>query len=697
MRLVVKDDEFGRSYEIPEGASIIGRSPDCDISIPASTISKEHVEITNSDGLVSIRDLGTTNGSYLNGMRVSVANLKHNDVITIGRVSLLFDATGAAAPPPGSGVEAAGGVHFDAADAGQPFPSQDEPIPLADGEPDKGPAMPDGQPFGAGIGSDSDTPVDGDFVPTRYEPERHVGPQLVTRDGRWFIRDAATDREVEIVPKGGAGIGQPDMIGYYTDRKKKRVTQMVTAGVALLTALVLLLAFLPTGPTTPTGETNKFPGAKYDAAVDKGIEALDANDFAGAKKIFADMHQRLPQRSVAGIFKEIADLFEKAGEDMSGLDWATVHGHLEDIVDARFRTAKAESYAVAKLKWIKRQRQQESILKYARKLHAEGRIEDAYKALRILREGPVRTSCLDFIKEVKTECAQKTMAEAAQLKGSREWESAIEAYGKARIYVDDTKPVDDALEECRRGMADKTLYEDAVNLNEQSNYGQAKAKLEQIPQKSVYHVEANALLATVIHSQKAKHANELFDSGNGEEAISFVSKQLPDGAMPGFLQTVGSAMKLNAGLKTALDGQEYNDVLDICQKLTELLSDRPDNFYRRKAESASQKLKNNPMFLAKFYTDKAMQAGNDGHPQDARKFAGIASKWSPEKRYGDTVIKQLQTMARRLYNDGREAFFNKNDKLAKEKLTECLRYVTPDHRLYGGAMNMLSQIKERNK
>jgi pSer/pThr/pTyr-binding forkhead associated (FHA) protein len=75
----------------------IGRSSDCDVFIDDDVVSTEHAVIEQVDGAGSgaqsdfyIHDLGSTNGTKVNGDAVSRQKLSHNDVIRIGWVNFKF-------------------------------------------------------------------------------------------------------------------------------------------------------------------------------------------------------------------------------------------------------------------------------------------------------------------------------------------------------------------------------------------------------------------------------------------------------------------------------------------------------------------------------------------------------------------------------------------------------------------------------
>lgn len=70
---------------VPEqGVLVLGRSRRCDLTIPSPDASRRHAEIVYQDGGYVLRDLGSTNGTYVNGRRVQQHALETGDRIEIG-------------------------------------------------------------------------------------------------------------------------------------------------------------------------------------------------------------------------------------------------------------------------------------------------------------------------------------------------------------------------------------------------------------------------------------------------------------------------------------------------------------------------------------------------------------------------------------------------------------------------------------
>ncbi len=68
----------------PHREIIIGRSSDLDMVLVEDMVSRKHAKITTDDHVVTIQDLGSTNGTFVNGEKVRKAELKDGDRILIG-------------------------------------------------------------------------------------------------------------------------------------------------------------------------------------------------------------------------------------------------------------------------------------------------------------------------------------------------------------------------------------------------------------------------------------------------------------------------------------------------------------------------------------------------------------------------------------------------------------------------------------
>ncbi|MGO4104084.1 FhaA domain-containing protein [Leifsonia sp. YAF41] len=83
-------DINGKRYPLVKSRTVIGRGSDADITVDDSGTSRRHVEILWDGSRAQVRDLGSTNGSQLNGSPVKQAILEPESIVTIGRTSIVF-------------------------------------------------------------------------------------------------------------------------------------------------------------------------------------------------------------------------------------------------------------------------------------------------------------------------------------------------------------------------------------------------------------------------------------------------------------------------------------------------------------------------------------------------------------------------------------------------------------------------------
>lgn len=83
-------DIAGKRYPITRSRTVIGRGSDADITVDDSGTSRQHIEILWDGKRGQVNDLGSTNGSKLNGQPLTKAPLPADSVIEIGRTRIVF-------------------------------------------------------------------------------------------------------------------------------------------------------------------------------------------------------------------------------------------------------------------------------------------------------------------------------------------------------------------------------------------------------------------------------------------------------------------------------------------------------------------------------------------------------------------------------------------------------------------------------
>ncbi|MEM9373228.1 MAG: FHA domain-containing protein [Planctomycetota bacterium] len=74
--------------------SVLGRQDSCDVRVPTAGISRKHCEILVADGSITINDLGSSNGTYLNQERITSHPAAPGDLLSIGGQVFLIQVNG---------------------------------------------------------------------------------------------------------------------------------------------------------------------------------------------------------------------------------------------------------------------------------------------------------------------------------------------------------------------------------------------------------------------------------------------------------------------------------------------------------------------------------------------------------------------------------------------------------------------------
>ncbi|MCE6997040.1 DUF3662 domain-containing protein [Saccharothrix sp. S26] len=88
------DDGSNRTYNLKQGGNVVGRGQEADFRLPDTGVSRRHLEITWDGHSAMLADLGSTNGTTVNGTPVQTWQLAEGDVVRIGHSSLVYRTQG---------------------------------------------------------------------------------------------------------------------------------------------------------------------------------------------------------------------------------------------------------------------------------------------------------------------------------------------------------------------------------------------------------------------------------------------------------------------------------------------------------------------------------------------------------------------------------------------------------------------------
>ncbi len=92
--LVMFKDKKRRDFPVKSKIATIGRRQDCELRIPTHDVSRQHCRLDLTGDKPVLKDLGSSNGTYVNGQQISEKQLNPGDVLTIGPVAFLIQIDG---------------------------------------------------------------------------------------------------------------------------------------------------------------------------------------------------------------------------------------------------------------------------------------------------------------------------------------------------------------------------------------------------------------------------------------------------------------------------------------------------------------------------------------------------------------------------------------------------------------------------
>lgn len=135
--VMVKADGSSKEVKIDRDATIIGRDEHARFRIPLSSISRRHCEVRVDNDGVTVADLGSANGTYVNGKRVRQAELAPGDILCVGPIVFVVRIDGHPRNIDVKDSFAAGSVTDDSDDTGE-MPSPVSPTKSSVPQPTSG-------------------------------------------------------------------------------------------------------------------------------------------------------------------------------------------------------------------------------------------------------------------------------------------------------------------------------------------------------------------------------------------------------------------------------------------------------------------------------------------------------------------------------------------------------------------------------
>jgi tetratricopeptide (TPR) repeat protein len=564
VRLIAEFMGERREHRLREGTTLIGRDPSCDIVFSDPSLSRRHLECTFESGRILVRDLNTKNGTFLGSQRIEEARLPPGVPLRAGNVWLRFEtdereealAASASVPSPGTerGATTPPGPLNDLESrvpASENYEQDEEPTPSVD-EPALAP----------GSAADDDA-------------------RVVVRDNRWYLRDAKTGSEVEIVPvqKGGAAprsisrdgeaaaspelpariirrdetlparsavrAPEPGRFGAFMGDPKRRV-RILLAALAALIVLVVAAAVL-FKPAKPIALLSRD---QYNTLADRAVELFPTAPAAAVEQL-----RTLQQRPTGGnpkLAKILQEAFEADAAAVKNFQtgYETALAKWEEVRKSSESTDAAVKLARARYDWLQNQVTDLIYLSAARDAIKQG---DYLKALNnaasLDKAGRYGKEAEALIQQATDAVSKAAAADAAQMRWT---DAAKQLSDLIKARPDLAESLQPKIAEYEQNDDQRKAIEEATRLVQQGKFAEAAPLLEKVSETGPYAQQAAALRAQIRQSGVVKAAKKAYDNGLGEQALDMLKKiGLGDSQEAGRMRAVIAAKaKANDALQT---------------------------------------------------------------------------------------------------------------------------------------------------
>ncbi len=622
MRLTLAHEGTVYTYDVRKEITTLGRDPQCDISLPTSTISRFHAQLRREGDDLVVKDLGSRNGVFVNGARVGEARLRSGDELRLGKIVVRYEAGAVPQVPTGFSPSA---------------PAEAPQVPLQVGD---APAGADNNP----------TPVDLAFSP--QEIGRSPAPPPAGG-----VRPAAQS------PGGGGGSGN-GLLLWLGRRWKLAAAGFVVFDLLAIGAFVALRNGAK-GEAPAEPPRSRTDGAALEEIALRMERARDAvrKDPDGARKLWAGAradlaalrgkgHDGTVSRLVA-----IVDWWEPVRPDYGNFDWDSyrrIVDILTDLEAERKAPPRVAEIARAWADWLTREAvAREKLLKIEPLMApAAGlaRWQEAHAALLAAdRKCIAWPSYEPKLDELAGRIREAHLAQARRAFDQGDWDAASAALDAAGRWGGEglTEALRAAIGREKAASGSLAAARAALAEGQDEAAGRHAAA---VPDDSRFAAEAREMREDLARRKARQEVLALFNRGEGLSAIErLIEGPYVDDALAQTIRRVDGAMKAALVAEGKLD---FDGTILKAGEILNLLADPSweANDYRVKAQ-AMRDVWDLPARRAQRLYDEGRTRQAAGDVQGAYAWWSRARKEDPEGKWGEEEAKSYQTRARTLRNE----------------------------------------------
>lgn len=618
MRLTLTHEGTVYTYDVKKEITTLGRDPQCDISLPTSTISRFHAQLRREGDDLIVKDLGSKNGIFVNGARVGEAKLRSGDELRLGKIVVRYEARSVPAVPKGF-----------------------SPSPLA--VPAEAPQQ-SLQVGSSSAGADSPTPVDLAFSPQELQ--------------------VPTENAARAPARPAAGSGGSGLLLWLGRRWK------LAAAVFVVFDLLAIGAYRALRDGSGGASPAEPPRSRSDGALLEEIavrmeRARDTlrKDPDAALKLWAGARQDLEAlrgKGYDGIVSRmtaVVDWWEPVHPDYGNFDWDSyrrVVDILADLEAERKAPPRVAEIARAWADWLTREAvARERLLKTGPLMAPEAglaRWQEAHEALMKADRKCIAWPAFEpRVAELAGRIREAYLAQAQKAFGQGDWDAAAAALESAGRWGggESTSDLRESIEREKSAIGSLMAARQALELGQDEA---AERHVAQVPDGSRFAAEAKEMRRELARRTARREVLALFNQGEGPAAITrLIEGPFVDDALAQTIRRVDSAMKAARAAEGKLD---FDEAILRTGEILNLLADASweANDYRQKAQAMRETWEVPARRAQRFY-DEGRAREIAGDVQAAYPWWRRAQKEDPEGKWGEEELKSYQTRARTLRNE----------------------------------------------
>lgn len=648
MKLIIYKE--GRAEELVLEENIVaGRGSACGLRMDDPGLSGTHAKFIVDGETVTLKDLDSTNGTFVNDERITERVLHDGDRITLGKASVLFSI--AAATPAGEAVESrlvtpAGGYE------------EDEP-----------------------------TPVDKDFAPEEEKSAEGPRPELLSREGKWYLRENVTGKEVEIVPvrkqmQAPAVVMGGDVLHRHS---------FIAAAVILLLGVILALLLRSILTPSETSDT-RWSFEHYAASLRRALVELDAAELARAEYFLSTAAEKYAHNDLAKLLLDVVSVWRDPERRENLREVERVLAAVGKYAGKHFEDVSR--WAAEKLRKVAREHDMEATISEIQDLIAGGQMKKALEKLsEVDEDSRWYPKAQEMIKDVSMALSQGflDLAQAAMRAG--DWKKALEYFQKAVDTGATTAYIKTDMATCRRNQRDKQTLARARAHFDEKRLEAAASTLAMIGSTGRYHADAEVLRAKINRRRLVQAAERFYNRGDKRGALAALKNKENDPACAALKQRILEVTKVFDEAQKLLDAGRPEDAIELWEEVTRLEPNERNHYHSRAAKQLD-KWRDHPENIAELYLDNATDAETRNDYASMRKWLGKGLEVDPGNEDCMSKLEELKKEAVRLMQEA--LIIRKKDRREALKMfTQVTQMLPPEDPYRKEAQREIKRLKKK--